>query len=127
MKIESFDPAMCCSTGVCGPSVDPELARYAADLDWLKRQGVEVIRHNLAQSPAEFANSPAVKNALAKEGNKCLPLLLVDGKIVSTGSYPSRTTLAGFAGLQVNSDKDTAKGCCGSESKKSDSSGSCCG
>jgi hypothetical protein len=31
-----FDPAMCCSTGVCGPSVDPELARFAADLDWLK-------------------------------------------------------------------------------------------
>ena len=25
-KIEIFDPAMCCSTGVCGPSVNPEAA-----------------------------------------------------------------------------------------------------
>ena len=27
-KIEIFDPAMCCSTGVCGPSVDPELTEW---------------------------------------------------------------------------------------------------
>jgi len=25
--IEIFDPAMCCSSGVCGPSVDPKLVR----------------------------------------------------------------------------------------------------
>ena len=24
-KLELFEPAMCCSTGVCGPSVDEEL------------------------------------------------------------------------------------------------------
>ena len=30
--VRVFDPAMCCSTGVCGPSVDPQLARFAADL-----------------------------------------------------------------------------------------------
>jgi len=28
-KIEIFDPAMCCPTGVCGPSIDPELLRMA--------------------------------------------------------------------------------------------------
>ena len=36
--VEVFDPAMCCSTGVCGPSVDPALSRFAADLDWLASQ-----------------------------------------------------------------------------------------
>ena len=40
--IRVFDPAMCCSTGVCGPSVDPDLARFAADVDWLQKQGVTV-------------------------------------------------------------------------------------
>lgn len=44
MKIQVFDPPMCCSTGVCDPSADPELVRFAAALDWLKRQGVEVER-----------------------------------------------------------------------------------
>ena len=28
--VRVFDPAMCCSTGVCGPSVDPQLARFSA-------------------------------------------------------------------------------------------------
>jgi hypothetical protein len=25
VKMIIFDPAMCCSTGVCGPAIDPEL------------------------------------------------------------------------------------------------------
>ena len=37
-----FDPPMCCSTGVCGPVVDPDLTRFAADLDWLAGQGVSL-------------------------------------------------------------------------------------
>lgn len=32
-----FDPAMCCSTGVCGSSVDPELLRVAAVIENLKK------------------------------------------------------------------------------------------
>jgi len=40
MKIEVYDPPMCCSTGVCGPAIDPVLPRFAADLEWLKGRGV---------------------------------------------------------------------------------------
>src|SRR5690606_31175046 len=53
--VRVFDPAMCCSTGICGPSVDAELVRFAADLDWLKTQGISVERFNLSQQPAAFA------------------------------------------------------------------------
>ena len=28
-KIEIFDPAMCCPTGLCGTNIDPELMRIA--------------------------------------------------------------------------------------------------
>ena len=38
-KLEVFDPAMCCSTGVCGVDVDPVLAQFAADLKWVAEQG----------------------------------------------------------------------------------------
>ncbi|HEY0464381.1 MAG TPA: arsenic metallochaperone ArsD family protein [Polyangiaceae bacterium] len=30
--LQVFAPPLCCSTGVCGPSVDPELAPFSADL-----------------------------------------------------------------------------------------------
>ncbi|HDH53272.1 MAG TPA: arsenic metallochaperone ArsD family protein, partial [Nitrospirae bacterium] len=27
MKVEIYDPAMCCSSGMCGPSIDPALVK----------------------------------------------------------------------------------------------------
>ena len=78
--IRVFDPAMCCSSGVCGPSIDPELARFAADVAWLQQQGVAVERFNLAQQPGAFAATPPVQAALAR-GTDVLPLILVDDRI----------------------------------------------
>jgi AhpD family alkylhydroperoxidase len=100
-KIQVFDPPMCCSTGICGPSVDEKLVRFAADLDWLKSQGVIVERYNLSQQPAEFVKNSTVKTMLEKEGNDCLPIIFADCSVVHKGSYPLRETLAGIAGLSI--------------------------
>lgn len=97
--VRVFDPAMCCSTGICGPSVDPQLVRFAADLDWLKSQGVSVERFNLSQQPAAFADDEAVKTTLETNGEAGLPLVRVDGEVKSSGVYPSRDELAAWAGL----------------------------
>lgn len=98
-KLEVFDPPMCCSTGVCGPNPDPALPRFAADLQWLAQQGIDVVRHNLAQEPGAFAANETVRAALAQYGNDCLPLILVNDAIMSRGAYPSRKELARFVGL----------------------------
>lgn len=107
--VRVFDPAMCCSTGICGPSVDPELVRFAADLDWLKSQGVAVERFNLAQQPWAFAEDAAVRAALEAQGEAGLPLLKVNGEVKSSGIFPSRAELAAWAGV--------ASGCCEPSSK----------
>jgi len=99
IKVQIFDPAMCCSTGICGPSVDPILPRFAADVEWLKTKGVVVERFNLAKQVAAFTRNPTVKSTLNVKGAKCLPLILVDGAVVSEGSYPNRKELAHFTGL----------------------------
>lgn len=96
--IQVFDPAMCCSTGVCGPEVDPALVRFAADLEWLKENGVAVERFNLSQEPAAFVGNPEVVAAMRRRDD-ALPLLLLDGKIVAQGSYPERAALAGLVGV----------------------------
>lgn len=98
-KLQVFDPAMCCSTGICGPNVDPKLVQFAADLDWLTSQDVPVERYNLSQSPAAFAANATVKATLDKHGTDCLPLVLVDGAIASVGGYPTRVELAAWSGL----------------------------
>jgi len=99
MKLTVFDPPMCCPTGVCGPVVDPALPRFAADLDWLRRKGIEVERFNLAQQPAAFVQNPIVKQTLTAKGNGCLPIIVVDGKIVSEAAYPTLERLSEFVGL----------------------------
>ncbi len=93
IKIEVFDPPMCCSSGVCGPEVDPKLVRFSADLKALELQGVTVTRYNLAQEPMLFAQNPTVRDALQND-QTCLPLILLNGKIISKRTYPSASMLA---------------------------------
>ncbi|WP_010584588.1 arsenite efflux transporter metallochaperone ArsD [Schlesneria paludicola] len=117
-SIQVFDKPMCCSTGVCGPQVDPVLPRFAADLDWLRSQGVSVDRFNLAQQADAFVKNAAVQELLTKKGIDCLPLTFVDGQIVAESEYPSREkfiewtrlpfTVAPFPSLSIVTDT----GCC---------------
>src|ERR1017187_1281001 len=99
-KVQVFDPPMCCSTGVCGPSVDPALARFSSDLHWLANQKIAVERYNLAQQPQAFAASEVVRAALGQHGNECLPLILLNGAVVSKGCYPTRNELARLTGVE---------------------------
>ena len=101
--VEIFDPAMCCSTGACGTDVDPTLAQFAADVDWLAGQGVAVERATLAQEPGKFVVSEPVRAALEALGTGALPAIVVDGVLKSTGAYPARDQIASWAGLPLAS------------------------
>lgn len=98
MKLEVYDPAMCCSSGVCGPDVDPALVAFAADLKWLAEQGVEVRRYNLGQEPQAFAANPAVVKEM-EAGIDRLPVLVLDGRVIATGAYLSRDQIARKLGI----------------------------
>ncbi len=80
-------------------SVDPQLARFAADLRWLADRGIEVERYSLSERPQVFATNPVVTAALDAEGNRCLPLILVNGQIAGKRAYPNREELARLCGV----------------------------
>jgi hypothetical protein len=86
--IQVYDPPMCCSTGVCGPTVDPVLPQFAGFLYQLKAHGVSVERYNLAQQPLAFIQNPKVKAFLDAEGAEKLPLIFIDGEVALQGAYP---------------------------------------
>ena len=121
-RIELFEPAMCCQSGVCGPSVDQQLIDIREDLRWAQHQGAKVTRHNLSSDPDAFVANPKVTGLMSAFGEKSLPALLVDGDIVMHGRYPTRAELAGFlaakpdpvAELPVSSDGCGcgSSGCC---------------
>lgn len=98
-KLEVFDPPMCCSSGVCGPKVDKKLVAFNAALEWLRARGVEVTRYNPAQQYEDFVSNAKVTQAVNSAGTGCLPLILVNGEIVSQGGYPSKDELVALAGL----------------------------
>jgi hypothetical protein len=110
-----FDPALCCSTGVCGTEIDQSLVNFSADVDWLKHSGGQIERFNLAQQPMDFVNNAVAKSFLERSGAEGLPLVLVDGEIAMARRYPTRNELARFAGLScAESDEPVieVKSCC---------------
>jgi hypothetical protein len=115
--IQIFDPALCCSSGVCGVDTDQALVAFAADADWAKRNGAKIERFNLAQQPVAFADNATVKGFLERSGQEALPLVLVDGAIALAGRYPNRTELARWAGLKEDAAEQGS--CCGGKT-------SCC-
>ena len=87
MKI--YEPAMCCPTGLCGVGVDPELLRISTVLETLKKHGVNVDRFNLNSAPMEFVTNSEINTFINDKGPDGLPAILLDGKIVLSGRYPT--------------------------------------
>jgi hypothetical protein len=126
--IEVFDPPMCCSTGVCGPSVDPALATFAGDLSALAERGVSVARHNLSQEPKAFAEDSVIRELLRERGDGVLPVVKVNGEIVSSGRYPTRNELDAWTSASKFSELDatTTELGASSSAERSDAPATCC-
>ncbi len=88
-KMSIYEPAMCCSTGLCGVGVDPELLRVSTVLNTLQKNGVAVQRYNLTNAPQEFVSNQAVNDFVNINGVDELPVIVVDGEIVMSGRYPT--------------------------------------
>ena len=125
-----FDPAMCCSTGICGAEIDQKLVDFAADLDWLKSEGIEVKRINLSQEPALFAENEQVRSILQDSGVEGLPVILADDEVQSSGRYPDRVKLAQMVGVTAAEAAGQALApatrCCGQDNGAEKSSLGCC-
>lgn len=127
MAIRVFEPALCCNTGICGADVDESLVAFSADLNFLQGESVDIQRHNLANDPAAFVEDDTARQFLETAGSGGLPLTVVNGVTVKTGSYPNREELLAFAGFSTPEMPAASAsllavasetGCCGS--------GSCC-
>lgn len=109
--IQIFEPAMCCSTGLCGVSVDPELLRISTVANTLKQQNITLDRFNLSSAPLEFVNNTVVNAFINDKGADGLPVTLVDGKLVLSGRYPTNDELTQWLELPKDllASKETPK------------------
>lgn len=114
-QVELYEGAMCCETGVCGPSVDAQLLAIREDLRWVESRGASVRRHNLTSNPDAFVANPKVTGLMQAFGEKALPVLVIDGEIATHGHYPTRdelaTALAGTGDHTAAASSSTGSGC----------------
>jgi len=101
-KMQIFEAAMCCSTGLCGVGVDPELLRISTVFNSLKKNGVEVQRFNLSDSPQEFVDNKVINKFINEKGVDEFPITLLDGEIVLTGKYPTNEELVKFLDVPIS-------------------------
>lgn len=114
-QLEIFDPAMCCPTGVCGPSIDPELMRMATVINSLKEKGIIIKRHGLSNEPQDFIANKVISDLLQKEGAEVLPVTLVDGVVAKTKAYPTNAEIEKWLETEIDSKPSiiTSSCCCG--------------
>ncbi|AOY75969.1 arsenite efflux transporter metallochaperone ArsD [Clostridium formicaceticum] len=89
MKVEFFDPPMCCPTGICGPSVDERLVKVSENIDSLKKKGIQVERYMISQQPLKFRENEEVFRLVQEKGKEALPITAVNGKVIKYGDYPT--------------------------------------
>lgn len=105
--LEIFDPVL--------SYFDPALIQFVANLKWVEKFGVNILRYNFSQEPQVFAANPAVYKEMNAGMNR-LPIILIDGNIASTGIYPSRQQLAQILGIAAAEEEishvETTDCCC---------------
>ena len=113
-KMQIFEPALCCDTGLCGASIDPELLRITTVLNTLKQNGVVIDRFNLNSAPMEFVTNQTVNTYVNQKGAEALPCVTVDGLIVIEGRYPTNEEILTWLELPPEAmlPKQKEGGCC---------------
>lgn len=93
MDVEIFDPPMCCPTGLCGPTLDQTLLDLSEVIVDLQKEGYRVERYQMASHPQAFLGNPEVMRLVREKQMAALPIVLVRGKIVTEGRYPTQVEI----------------------------------
>lgn len=101
-KMVIFDPSMCCSTGVCGPSVNKELLRMSTFLNTLKNKGVLIERYSLSSNPQIFVDNKEINEILNTKGIDALPVIMVEGVVIKEGGYPTNEEICELLELPLS-------------------------
>lgn len=87
--VEIFDPPMCCPTGLCGPTLDQTLLDLNETILHLQQEGYQVARYQMTSHPHAFLGNAEVMRLVREKEMAALPIVVVRGKIIAEGKYPS--------------------------------------
>jgi hypothetical protein len=94
VDVEIFDPPMCCSSGLCGPTVDQTLLDVSEMLVQLEKDGFHVQRYQMTTHPSAFISNADVMRLVREQQMAALPVIVVRGKVIKVGGYPTLSEVA---------------------------------
>jgi hypothetical protein len=89
IQVEFFDPPMCCPTGLCGPTLDQTLLDVNEMILALQTEGIRLERYQMTSNPNAFLGNVEVMRLVRENQMEALPIIVVNGKIIKSGEYPS--------------------------------------
>ncbi|MPM73483.1 hypothetical protein SDC9_120463 [bioreactor metagenome] len=88
--------------------------RIAAVMEALEGlENYEALLFNLTDDAEQFTINKAVNEKIDAEGNNVLPITVVDGAIVKSGSYPTNDEITSYIGVRFIEDTEGSCGCGG--------------
>ncbi|MFZ5969263.1 MAG: arsenite efflux transporter metallochaperone ArsD [Bacillota bacterium] len=86
-----YEPPMCCTSGVCGPSPDKKLMDLQDTLKRLEKEFPEITinRYSMNFNPKEFMKNKEVYEKVKAEKTNALPIITVNDVIVKEKDYLS--------------------------------------
>ena len=89
--INIYEPPMCCSTGLCGPSPDTKLMDLQDVIKRLEKEfpEVQINRYSMNFNPKDFMQNPAVFAKVKAEKTNALPIITINDEIVKEKDYMS--------------------------------------
>ena len=88
-EVEFFDPPLCCPTGLCGPTLDQALLDVNEMILALRGESLRVERYQMTSHPNAFLGNQQVMKLVREKQLDALPIVLVHGKVIKVGAYPS--------------------------------------
>src|SRR5688572_9178823 len=89
VMVELFDSPMCCSTGLCGPTVDQTLLTVNEMVMTLQSEGISVERYQMTNHHQKFTQNAAVMQLLRAQKMDALPITVVRSEVIKSGEYPT--------------------------------------
>jgi hypothetical protein len=80
---------MCCPTGLCGPTLDQTLLDVNEMILALQTEGIRLERYKMTSHPNAFLGNVEVMRLVREKQMEALPIIVVNGKIIKSGGYPS--------------------------------------
>lgn len=89
--------------------------RIAAVMEALEGlDNYEALLFNLTDNADQFALNKSVNEKIKADGNSVLPITVVDGAIVKSGSYPTNDEITSYIGVRFIEETEEKTGCgCG--------------